>query len=295
MSCSGLLANARRTPWVGICLLAVLVLVFSCPAVSTCHAQDGEKEAPAPAAKDTKPPSLIIHIIKSVGWFMGALLLGLSIGLVALIVLLFMDLRMSLAIPPGFVDEFTETVNQRKFKEAYEMAKEDGSFLGRVLTTGMARLQYGIEDAREAAFNMVDSIKAGKDQLISYLAVIGTLGPLLGLVGTVYGMILSFMDLGKEGDAPSPQKLAGNLAHALVVTMLGIGLSVPAIFAHTFFRNRLIRVSMDTGNIADDLLTQMYHNSKKAAPPAAPPAPAADGRTAPIPPHTGSQKIRGTP
>jgi biopolymer transport protein ExbB len=167
-------------------------------------------------------------------------------------------------------------VNARRFKEAYEMAKEDGSFLGRVLTTGMARLQYGIDDAREAAFNMVDSIKAGKEQLISYLAVIGTLGPLLGLVGTVYGMILSFQDLGQEGT--TPQQLAGNLSHALVVTMLGIGLSVPAIFAHTFYRNRLIRVSMDTGNIADDLLTQMYHNSKKAAPA---PTTAADGRAVP--------------
>ncbi len=276
MTFSGPLANARRTRWVGFCLLAVLLLVFAAPAVSTSRAQDKE-DAPPAAKAPQQQPSLILHIIKSVGIVMGLILLTLSVGLVALIVLLSMDLRMSLAIPPGFVDEFTDTVNQRRFKEAYEMAKEDGSFLGRVLTTGMARLQYGIEDAREAAFNMVSSIKAGKEQLISYLAVIGTLGPLLGLVGTVYGMILSFRDLGKEGDAPSPQKLADNLSHALVVTMVGIGLSVPAIFAHTFFRNRLIRVSMDTGNIADDLLTQMYHNSKKAGPPPAPAA-AADGR-----------------
>jgi len=261
MTVTEALSNARST-WVGICVLAVLLLVFASPAVSTAQAQDSDKTE----AKSSTESNLFIHIIKSAGIVMGPILLILSIGLVALIVLLSMDLRMTLAIPPGFVDEFTETVNQRRFKEAYEMAKEDGSFVGRVLTTGMARLQYGIEDAREAAFNMVDSIKASKEQLISYLAVIGTLGPLLGLVGTVYGMILSFRDLGKEGDTPSPQKLAGNLAHALVVTMLGIGLSVPAIFAHTFFRNRLIRVSMDTGNIADDLLTQMYHNSKKAAP-----------------------------
>ena len=48
------------------------------------------------------------------------------------------------------------------------------------------------------------------------------------------------------------------------MTLLGIALSVPAIFCHAFFRNRLIRLSMDTANIADDLLTQMYHNSKKA-------------------------------
>jgi biopolymer transport protein ExbB len=157
-------------------------------------------------------------------------------------------------------------VNRRKFKEAYEMAKEDGSFLGRALTTGMGRLQYGIEDARAATFNMVDSIRAGKEQMITYLATIGTLGPMIGLVGTVLGMIMAFMELGRGG-TPSPAKLADGISHALVVTLLGVSLSVPAIFCHAFFRNRLIRISMDASNIADDLLTQMYHNSKKAAPP----------------------------
>ena len=189
---------------------------------------------------------------------------AVSIALMALVVLLVMELRMGSAIPPGFVEDFTDTVNKRQFKEAYEMAKEDGSFLGRVMTTGMSRLQYGIDDAREAAFNMVESVKAGKDQIITYLATIGTLGPMLGLVGTVWGMILSFMAL---SDAAAVVRRAGRrISHALVVTLVGIGLSVPAIFCHAFFKNRLIRISMDAGNIADDLLTQMYHNSKKPAP-----------------------------
>ena len=206
-------------------------------------------------------------------------MLAVSIALMSLVVLLVMELRMGSAIPPGFVEDFTDTVNKRRFKEAYEMAKEDGSFLGRVMTTGMSRLQYGIDDARESAFNMVESIKAGKDQLITYLATIGTLGPMLGLVGTVWGMILSFMELGKGG-SPNPAKLADGISHALVVTLVGIALSVPAIFFHAFFRNRLIRISMDVGNIADDLLTQMYHNSKKpGAPEAAAPA-AAEARGA---------------
>jgi biopolymer transport protein ExbB len=210
-------------------------------------------------------------MLVSVGWVFGFILLFVSICLVALIVLLAMELRMGAAIPPGFVDDFTETVNKRRFKEAYEMAREDGSFLGRVLTTGMSRLQYGIEDAREAAFNMVDSVRAGKEQLVTYLATIGTLGPMLGLVGTVYGMIKTFLVLALGG-TPNPARLAEGISHALVVTLFGVGLSVPAIFAHAFFRNRLIRISLDTSNVADDLLTQMYHNSKKPAP-ATPPVP----------------------
>ena len=150
--------------------------------------------------------------------------------------LLAMDLRMGDAIPPGFVEEFTETVNKRQFKEAYELAKSDDSFLGRVLTTGMSRLQYGIEDAREAAFNMVESIRAGKEQLDRPTwRPSARLGPLLGLVGTVYGMIGAFIALGDRA-ARQSGVLAGNISHALVVTLLGIGLSVPAIFCHAFFR-----------------------------------------------------------
>jgi biopolymer transport protein ExbB len=179
-----------------------------------------------------------------------------------------MDLRMSAAVPPDFVADFTDIVNKRQFKAAYDLARNDSSYLGRVMTTGMGRLQYGIEDAREAAFQMVDTIKSSKEQLVAYLATIGTLGPLFGLVGTVYGMIKAFMVLG-SGTRINAQLLANAISHALVVTLVGVALSVPAIFFHTFFNNRVKRLAMDTTNVADDLLTQMYHNSKKTGPEAA--------------------------
>ncbi len=268
------------------CLIALTLCFALMQIPAVAHAQD----APPAAAPAAPPPAassgpsaidLFWHILNSLGWVFGIVLGIVSVSLVALVVLLAMDLRMGAAIPPGFVEEFTETVNKRQFKNAYDLAKGDESFLGRVLTTGMSRLQYGIEDAREAAFNMVESIKSSKDQIVSYLAVIGTLGPLLGLVGTVWGMILAFITL--SGSQPSFTVLAGKISHALVVTLFGIGLSVPAIFSHTFFKNRLTRISMDTANVADDLLTQMYHNSKKPAPaggsqPTMEPMAAADNR-----------------
>jgi biopolymer transport protein ExbB len=264
------------------CLSLLLVTGLVTPLAPTARAQDAEeeketKEGDSAAASSSGQEGglqrmlrMSVHVVKSVGWTFGLLFLFISIGLVALIVLLAMELRMTSAIPPGFVEDFTDTVNKRRFKEAYEMAKEDGSFVARVLTTGMSRLQYGIEDAREAAENMVSSIRAAKEQLITYLATIGTIGPMLGLVGTVYGMILAFMEMSRAGSTPRADKLADAISHALSVTLVGIGLSVPAIFCHAFFRNRLIRISNESRNVADDLLTQMYHNSKKAAP-ASPP------------------------
>ncbi len=261
--------------------LAALVLVAAAMFAAVVQAQDpAPAPAPtpaAPAAEEKSQGGLVMFMIRSLGWVFGPLLLAISVAMLALVVLLFLDLRMTAAIPPGFVDEFTDTVNKRKFKEAFDMARNDPSFLGQVLTAGMSRLQYGLEDAREAAMNTLESIKSDKDQKNNYTAVIATLGPMLGLVGTVYGMILSFQVLSLGGQ-PNPTKLAEGISHALVVTLVGVAISVPAIFFNTFYKNRITRVTMDTGHIADDLLTQMYHNSKKAAggaPAAAPPAPGA--------------------
>jgi biopolymer transport protein ExbB len=252
-----------------LCLLVFLAgfVVLSTPALATAQ-EGGEGAAAAGGAAKKAPhqPNLITHILVSAGPLFGGMLLLISIALVTIIVLLFMDLRMGPSIPPYFVEEFTDTVNKRRFKEAFELSRNESSYIGRVLTAGMGRLQYGIEDAREAAFSMAESIKSKKDQLLAYLATIGTLGPMIGLVGTVFGMIQSFMVLAMPGNTPDPSELAKGISHALVVTLLGIGLSIPAIFFHAVFRNRLIGISMDVANIADDLLTQMYHNSKKPAP-----------------------------
>lgn len=260
-----------------LCLLTCFVFTTITPKLQPqAQAQDNKPDEGAGDAEKAKPKQkgLLGHIFESlfnsvVGVVISIVLFGISISLVALLVYLAMDLRMGAAIPPGFVEEFTDTVNKRKFKEAFDMSRNDNSFLARVMTAGMGRLQYGIDDSREAALNMTEAIKASKDQYISYLATIGTLGPLIGLVGTVFGMIQSFIVLGGGGQ-PNAAELAKGISHALVVTLMGVSLAVPAIFAHAFFRSRLTRVSLDTSNIADDLLTQMYHNSKRPAPAGAP-------------------------
>jgi biopolymer transport protein ExbB len=264
----------KHTRFLFCAVLAVFV-VTSFSAVA--QAQDASGTA---AAEEPLP----LFMLKALGWIFGPLLLAISVAMMALVVLLVLDLRMSSAIPAGFVDEFTDTVNKRKFKEAFDMARNDPSFLGQVLTAGMSRLQYGLEDAREAAMNTLESLKSDKEQKNNYNAVIATMGPMLGLVGTVFGMIKSFSVLATSATV-NPSKLADGISHALVVTLFGVGVSIPAIFFSAFFKNRITRVCMDVGHIADDLLTQMYHNSKKPAPPTPPPvAPTLAGvPAAPIP------------
>jgi biopolymer transport protein ExbB len=256
-------------------LVSLLVFVFFFGVVSSLVVltapppvygqEDGDKPQEEPKKEEKSKDNPFVHFVKSIGPWFGFLFALISVGMVALIIILVLDLRLGEAVPPAFVEDFTDMVNKRQFKQAYDMCRNENTFIARVLTAGMGRLQYGIEDAREAMGIMVESVKAGKDSWISYLGVIGTLGPLLGLVGTVSGMIGAFRKLGESTKAPDASELAGEISHALVVTLVGVGIAVPAIFFFTFFKNRLTNISVNTTNLADDLLTQMYHNSKKAA------------------------------
>ena len=263
--------RVRRCRLVLACLMFGFVVSWFClvPAIPVA-AQEGDnpavakndvEQAPAPEGK----PNPIAHFFSSIGIVFGIIFATISVAIVALIIVLMLDLRMGEAVPAVFVDDFTNMVNKRQFKQAFELCKNDNSFLARVMTAGMARLQYGIEDAREAMLAMLDTVKASKESWNTYLAMIGTLGPLLGLVGTVSGMIGAFQELGSSSKAPDASKLAKEISHALVVTLAGVAIAVPAIFFFTFFKNRLINITQATSNLADDLLTQMYHNSKKSS------------------------------
>src|SRR5262245_57144312 len=257
----------------GRLLLAIVLaattstVFFATPRFAVAQEGENQPQQEDDTHKSKMSANPIVHFFVSIGVVFGIIFAALSVGTLALIIILVMDLRMGEAVSTAFVDEFTGLVNKRQFKQAYEMCKNDNSFLGRTLTAGMGRLQYGIEDAREAMFGMVETVTAGKDSMISYLANVGTLGPMLGLVGTVSGMIGAFRRLGAAQKAPDASELAGEISHALVVTLVGVAVAVPAIFFYSFFKNRLTAIANNTANLADDLLTQMYHNSKKAGSP----------------------------
>src|SRR5437868_7250597 len=198
-------ACARRGRLLLVCFVLSFVFCWD-SAAPRASAQEN-----APAVKEAaEPPGAanpIAHFFTSLGPIFGVIFAAISIGIVALIIVLMLDLRMGEAVPAPFVEEFTDMVNKRQFRQAYELCRNDNSFLARVMTAGMARLQYGIEGAREAMLAMLDTVKSSKESWNTYLATIGTLGPLLGLVGTVSGMIGAFRELGASS-TPNAGKLA---------------------------------------------------------------------------------------
>src|SRR5207244_13357424 len=111
--------------------------------------------------------------------------------------------------------------------------------------------------AAQRAMEMVnEDITMEMEHRTTYLATVGTLGPMIGLVGTVYGMIRSFQVMATSGASPQASQLAAGISTALFATLEGIALSVPAIAFYALFRNRIARLSLEVGMTAEPLLEQ---------------------------------------
>ena len=145
--------------------------------------------------------------------------------------------------------EVQELLDQTKFNEAYQRLWKTASFLARVLAAGVRKLPAGLAQAQRAMELANEDVTMEMEHRTTYLATVGTLGPMIGLVGTVYGMIMSFRSSRTAGSSPQASQLAEGISTALFATLEGIAMSIPAIFFYALFRNRIARLSLEVGMI----------------------------------------------
>jgi len=179
----------------------------------------------------------------------------------------------------AFLDDVEEMVEAGDFNGAAEYCEGDVRGLPQMIALAIENRSLGLKRARTTMLDRFQrDVMSDIEYTLNWVSTMIKTGPMVGLFGTVFGMIEAFMELG-SGNQPNPAILANGISHALSVTLVGVAIAVPSIAVNTFFRNRITQVSLDVSHVADDLLTQMYHNSKKPAPPAgAAPAPAAAPR-----------------
>jgi biopolymer transport protein ExbB len=202
----------------------------------------------------------------------GLVILAMSFYLVAVVVWMFLQLRRSAAIPPALLDELTELLDRKQFDKAYAKLTGDPSFLARSLAAGVRRLPSGQAGALRALELANEDETMALEHRTTYLATIGTLGPMIGLVGTVYGMILSFRVIATAGASPQAGALAEGISTALFATLEGIAVSVPAIAFYAYFRNRISRLSLEVAMASEALLDQFALGVRAPHPLASPPA-----------------------
>lgn len=244
---------------IGLFLLLVIITVATSVPL---HAQDGEPAADA-AATDTEAAApqptqnQLYWIIHTSGWIGGVLLL-ISFYFVALVTQLFLELREQVIAPQELLDECGALLTKRDFNGVYRVAKESDSYLGGLIAAGLAAYSAGLPEARDAIDRQGEAVTVELERRISMLAVIGSLGPMIGLLGTLKGMIASFSVIATSGTQMKASEVAGGISEALLITFEGVALSVPAIYFFALFKNRVATLTVQTINKADEFLRRFH-------------------------------------
>ena len=207
--------------------------VFINPSVAV--AQDDVADEGAAA----EPESMLVFYYRALGLRYVIVFLILSFALVALLVMCFLQIRRVALMPPALRAGFEAHLEAKEYQQAYELAKADDSYLGHVLAAGMGKLQSGYGPAIEAMEEAEGEEAMKLEHKISYVSLIGALAPMFGLLGTVDGMVGAFMVIAKSATAPKPSELAIGISQALITTLIGLWLAIPAIACFALFKNWL--------------------------------------------------------
>ena len=266
-SVAGTRAMGWLPEWVGrmlvaACLVAPWIAVTVAPVAITPDVAWAQDEA---AEEESEPEgqSYLAFLAAALGPKYIVIFLLLSFGLVALLVMCFLQFRKQVLIPPALSQAFEQHLEQKQFQEAYELAKNDDSYLGHVLAAGMGKLQAGYPAAVEA-MQAAEGEQAMKlEHKISYVSLVGALAPMFGLLGTVDGMVAAFMLIAQQDTAPKPSELAVGISQALVTTLIGLWLAIPAIACYGLLKNWLQRFNMEVDDESMRLMSRFQNLGKK--------------------------------
>lgn len=238
------------------------------PAAKTDGGEAGDT-GEDPELTKRRQESFLMWMVRASGIF-GFLIMLVSFVMVALIAMILMQLRRDNYLPAPLIEEFEQKLNAKDYQGAFEAAKSSDSFIGRLLAAGMGRLRDGYESAQAGMQEVGDDETMAMEHKIGYLSLIGSIAPMLGLLGTVQGMVLSFQVIATSTTSPKPYQLADGIATALFTTLEGLIVAIPAIFFFSFFKNRLARFLMESGYIVDNLMGRFQNMPKPTAPATAP-------------------------
>ncbi len=258
--------------WVGgLIAIATVALVLT---VDVAQAQEGDAGGDAPVAADNggggnaptseappKKKNYLSWAYESLGLGYSLVFLALSFTLVALFVMNLLQARRENVIPTELIEGFEAHLNAKQFQEAYDLASSDESFLGKVLSAGISKVSRGYEPAIEAMQEVGEDESMKLEHRLSYMALIGTISPMIGLLGTVQGMISSFEVIATATAAPKPSELAAGISTALFTTLVGLGIAIPAIAAYGILRNRIDRLVLEVGIISEGLMSRFQKKS----------------------------------
>ncbi|MDF3055817.1 MAG: biopolymer transporter [Rariglobus sp.] len=217
-----------RIPLLALGALAATAL----PAFAQAAAETAQAAAPVAAQK-----TLWDKIMLAGPFFMGLLFLASTL-MVWLVIDGFLRTRRAKLVPPAVEQSIREHLVSGDYVGAHAAASADTSVFAQVCAGAFSKIGLGKDPVDDAIFDEIERERGVFNSRVSYLSVIGVITPMIGLTGTVFGMIQAFETLGSSG-VGDPAKLSEAIGHVLVCTGGGLVVAIPAFALYYVLRNRI--------------------------------------------------------
>jgi biopolymer transport protein ExbB len=208
----------------------------------------------------------VLELIKAGGWVMAPLIL-LAVVATAIIIERFWSLRRKEVLPPGLGEEVREWARGRQLDPAHIEVLRRNSPLGELLAAALDVRYRPRELIKERVEDVGRHVMHEMERFMNTLGSIASVGPLLGLLGTVIGMIEMFLKILTTGVGDVNQ-LAGGIGKALICTATGLCVAIPALMFHRYFRGVIAAYVVEMEKQAIALLDTIDEGILPAAKPA---------------------------
>lgn len=191
----------------------------------------------------------MLEIIKAGGWVMWPIMAGSVIAL-AIVIERFWTLRAARIAPVGLAGRVWQQIREGKFNREQLKALREDSPLGFILAAGISSARQGRDAMKESIEDAGGHVVHEMERFLNTLGTVAALSPLLGLLGTVLGMIEVFNVVALRGSG-DPSALAHGISMALITTAAGLIVAIPALFFHRWFMRRIdeLTVAMEQESI----------------------------------------------
>jgi biopolymer transport protein ExbB len=194
-------------------------------------------------------------------WLLEIVLVLMSFGGTVLIFDAIIQIREGRIMPAATTERIRALIAARQFKELMEFTATDQSFVAASLNAGLRRARQGFGAMRDGVESTAAEQSANWFRRIEFLNIIGNLGPLVGLMGTVLGMIIAFNEIGDPSKviqgADKVNRLAPGISTALWHTFGGLFVAIPCLMVFGYYRTRVDQITMKASLLADELIESM--------------------------------------
>jgi biopolymer transport protein ExbB len=205
------------------------------------------------AQEEAKGGTSFIDAIKASGPI-GALIVLMSVVAMALIIEHFMTLKRDKLAPPELIDEIEELFQEGNYQEVMEACEATPCFFTNVIAAGVRKLGHPFAAIEKSIEEMEDEESVKLQQKIGWLSLIAGIGPMMGLFGTVTGMVGAFATIGSSGaGGVNPADFAADISLALMTTVLGLTVAIPTTAFYAYFRNKTTMISLEVGAVVEDM------------------------------------------